>query len=205
MKLHPTRKHQSAFNLVEFMIASAITVLMMGGVVYTHIMGQNLHQWSMSKVAANDHSREALARIQGEIRAAKNIEVGYFTNGAFRLPGVGKPQSGQTIRIFPTTNANVYVQYRLWPLENNHVLKRAERFTDGSFEVRTVAKHLTNNPAMFALEDFRGQRLTEPSATAIVAVTFDFRQYQYPITRVGQDYYYDYYRVQTRIAKRMVE
>ena len=205
MKLHPTKQPSAAFSLIEFSLVSAITVFMLAGVVYTHIMGQNLHRWSMSKVGSNDHSREALARLQGEIRAAKSVEIGYYTNGSFHLPRLGKPQVGQTIRVFPSTNANLYVQYRLWPINNNYVLKRAERFRNGSFEIRTVGTHLTNNPAMFALEDFRGNHLTEPSANAIVAVTLDFRQYQYPITKVGRDYYHDYYRVQTRIAKRMVE
>jgi len=66
------KHHRSTagFSLVEFMLATSITLMMMGGVIYSHIMGQNLHQWSMSKVGANDQSREALGHLQDEIRSA---------------------------------------------------------------------------------------------------------------------------------------
>lgn len=205
MRLSPTPNHTAAFSLVEFSLATTVTILMMSAVIYTHVMGQNLHLWSQSKVGANDHSRETLAKLQDEIRSAKLVEIGIYTNGQFRTPRIGQPQIGTTMRIFPSTNTSEYLQYRLRAENNVFVLKRAQVNRNGNFGVRTVGQHLTNNPAMFALEDFRGRRLTERSANGIIAVTLDFRQFQYPITKVGSEYYYDYYRLQTRIAKRMVE
>lgn len=187
------------------MLATSITLLMMGGVIYAHIMGQNLHQWSMSKVGANDQSREALARLQDEIRSAKRIQIGDLSGQRFTVPQLGNPQVGQTMRIFPTTNNSVYVQYRLGAIGNIYQLRRLQVNSAGTVTARQIATHLTNNPAIFGLEDFRGNTLTEPSATTIVRVTLDFKQFQFPITQVGTNYYYDYYRLQTRIAKRAVE
>jgi hypothetical protein len=205
MRLTRNKRRQSGFSLTEFILASGITVIMLGGVIYTHIMGQNLHHWSMTKVGANDQSREVLFRLQDEIRAAKNVQIGYFTNAQFRTPTLGQRQVGQTLRIFPTTNDANYVQYRLASFSTGMQLRRAEISGSGRTGGRTVATHLTNNPAMFAFEDFWGTPLTELSANRIVAVTLDFKQFQYPITQVGSNYYYDYYRLQTRISKRAVE
>ena len=195
----------AGFSLVEFTLATSLMLLMLGGVVYSHIMGQNLQQWSMAKVGANDQSREALARLQEEIRSAKRIEIGDFSDATFSVPALGRPQVGQTIRILPTTNTALYVQYRMGQIANVFQLRRMDVTVNGVASARAVAKHLTNNPAIFGLEDFRGNTLTEPSATTVVRVTLDFKQFQYPITQVGTNYYYDHYRLQTRIAKRAVE
>lgn len=187
------------------MLATSITLMMMGGVIYSHMMGQNLHQWSMAKVGANDQSRESLARLQDEIRSAKRIKIGDFGSQSFSVPALGQAQIGQTIRIFPTTNENLFVQYRLNQIGQQYQLRRSKFDANGVAASRVVAKHLTNNPALFGLEDFRGNTLTEPSATTVVRVTLDFKQFQYPITQVGSEFYYDYYRLQTRIAKRANE
>jgi len=201
------KHHRSTagFSLVEFMLATSITLMMMGGVIYSHIMGQNLHQWSMSKVGANDQSREALGHLQDEIRSAKRIQIGDYATQGFQTPALGRSQIGQTLRIFPTTNDNLYVQYRLANIGQQFELRRTKVNENGILSARAVAKHLTNNPALFGLEDFRGNTLTEPSATTVVRVTLDFKQFQYPITQVGSEYYYDHYRLQTRIAKRANE
>lgn len=205
MKISPSTTHTTGFSLVEFMLATSITLMMMGGVIYSHIMGQNLHQWSMAKVGANDQSREALARLQDEIRSAKRIRIGDHNGQSFGEPALGQPQIGQALRIFPSTNETLFVQYRLNKVGQQYQLRRTQVSSSGTTASRVVAKHLTNNPALFGLEDFRGATLSEPSATTVVRVTLDFKQFQYPITQVGNEFYYDYYRLQTRIAKRANE
>lgn len=201
----PTNATTKGFSLTEFLLATGITIIMLGGVIYTHLMGQNLHLWSMAKVGSNDQSREVLARLQDEVRAAKTIKIGNVTNGVFRTPPLGRPQIGQSLQIYLTTNEANYIEYRLANFSTGLQLRRAEMRGRNTAVSRTVATHLTNNPALFAFEDFRGIALTEPPANKIVAITLDFKQFQYPITQVGSDYYYDYYRLQTRISKRAVE
>ncbi|MFT4689041.1 MAG: hypothetical protein ACI9OD_001245 [Limisphaerales bacterium] len=212
MKLRLLKKRPalSGHTLVEFIISTSIVLLVLGGVIYTHMMGQTLHRWSMSKVGANDASRKGLIKMQEELQSAKIVNIGIIVdiaaNGIVGAPALGQLQQGTAIQIHATTNLNAYVRYWLAPMSGGepgrHALFKSKTGTPG---YRIVAEHLTNNPAMFRFEDFRGETLTEISANALVAVTLDFRQFQYPITQVGSDYYYDYYRVQTRIARRTIE
>jgi len=209
MKLRPSisRRSAAAFSLAEFFLAMSLTLVVAGGVIYAHVMGQNLHNWSLAKVGASDQSRETLWRLQDEIRGAKNLRVGNYQSGLFSTPSLGTEHKGQALRIFATTNSSDYVQYRLHLFNSIYELRRTEWVDDTLVQQseRVVAEHLTNNPSMFALEDYSGNILTEPASTTIVAVTLDFQQFQYPLTKVGDDFYYDYYRLQTRIAKRTVE
>jgi hypothetical protein len=205
MKLNrfTNRSAKSGHTLVEFLIATSVMLLVLGGVIYTHIMGQTLHRWSMSKVGANDASRKALIKMQEELQSAKLVTIGRLSpNGTVTAPALGQLQQGTALQIHATTNLNNYVRYWLAANNSRFELRRSRAGRSG---FRSVADHLTNNPSMFRFEDFRGTVLTEKSATALVGITFDFRQFQYPITQVGNDYYYDYYRVQSRVARRTTE
>ena len=67
-----------------------------------------------------------------------------------------------------------------------------------------VARFVTNQ-FVFQAEDFRGNVLTNNDNNRVIKMTLEFFQWEYPIATIGQGSLYDYYRIQTRVTRRMIE
>lgn len=203
MKLLPSnvRRHRAGFSLAEFSVAMSISVMVLGGVVYTHVAGQTLNLWTMTKVGAGNQAREAFFRLQDEIRSAKDVKIGEGTAIKFTPAADETPQQGTAIQIYPTSATNQYVRYFLHNASGNNELRRIEAGVKG---YRTVASYLTNS-VIFRAEDFRGNVLTETANNRAINVTLEFYQFQYPLTKVGNGYHYDFYKLQTKITRRNLE
>jgi hypothetical protein len=52
----------------------------------------------------------------------------------------------------------------------------------------------------FRAEDYLGKVKTDLSYKYVIRVVMEFCQYQYPLTRVGPGYYYDYYKMEFKIT-----
>ena len=198
---HNQARRNRGFSLAEFSVAMTISVMVLGSLIYAHVAGQQLYYWAMGKVGASNQAREAFFRLQEEIRTAKNLRVGTGTYKQFTPELDGEPQKGTALQIYPTTNTASYIRYYLYTAPNINELRRIQTGVSG---YRTVASSLTNS-IIFAAEDFAGNTLTEVANNRVISVTLQFYQFQYPVTRVGDGYYYDYYRLQTKITKRNVE
>jgi hypothetical protein len=77
----------------------------------------------------------------------------------------------------------------------------------GDSAATVLATKLTNN-MFFRIEDYAGNPVsfnvdTNIASTykAVVHVVMEFCEYQYPLTRVGPGYFYDYYRLDLRAAR----
>jgi hypothetical protein len=89
------------------------------------------------------------------------------------------------------------------------------RKTSGAATIQIVAQNLTNtgktelSMAFHAEKRFNTNLVTSITTNDIlqdleykyvVATTMEFCQYQYPLTRVGPGYYYNYYCIQVKAA-----
>lgn len=201
LTLSPVRDARSrwAFTLSELMIAMSIFTMVIGGVIYTHIVGWRLNQWTMAKLGASDQSRQAFGKLQDEIRTAKSIRIGDGTSTTFTAIADGSTQQGTALEIYPTTNAASYIRYYM--LTNSGELRRVQTGVTGN---RLVSQYLTNS-ILFRYEDYLGNVLTESANNKVINVTLQFYQFQYPITQVGSNKTYDFYQLQSKITRRVLE
>jgi hypothetical protein len=58
---------------------------------------------------------------------------------------------------------------------------------------------------VFRAEDFRGNILTNDRNNRVIRMMLEFYQWEYPIASAGPGGMYDYYRLQTRITRRLIE
>ena len=101
-----------AFTLVEIQVSMAVIMLVIGGVISSHVFGLKLNESTRCRLSASDAARNAIGRLVVDVRSAKMIQVENGTCAAFTPVADGSTQQGSAIRIYPTTNTNSFAPSR---------------------------------------------------------------------------------------------
>jgi prepilin-type N-terminal cleavage/methylation domain-containing protein len=189
---------RAAFTLVELLIVIAIFLLIIEGVVYTHLFGCQLYVLSQSKMGASDSSRTAISRMVDDIRSCTQVHVGTGGLSFFSFDASGANQTGSALQLYPTTNTNYYVRYYWDPADSN--LKRT---TNGTSETTIVIQAITNW-MIFDQEDAFGNILTTNCNISTVGVKMQFYQLVFPQTPIAPGQLYDYYQLSTKATPRLM-
>ncbi len=195
----PERRRLLAFTIIETMISMSLMTMVLGGVVYSHIMGQRMMQITQAKLGANDSARKAFGKLQDEIRAAKTIQVGAGTRTNFIAATNGGALQGRAIQIYPGTNQTWWVRY--YYLTNTSELRRVTSINNTP---QLIASYVTN-AVLFSKEDYLGNTLTTDTGNSTINARLQFYQLSYPMTKIGTNNFFDYYQLQTRITRRALE
>src|SRR5256886_15213491 len=104
---------QSAFTLVEVMVAMSIMLMALVGVLAVQFYGMKLFELTKSKLGASDDARKAIDLLCTEIRSAKIIKIG---NGGLRPTKFTEsadntPQPGSALPNLATTNTQTLGPY----------------------------------------------------------------------------------------------
>ncbi len=193
------RSLRLAFTLPEALIAMSLFMVVIGGVVFSHIYGMKMFQLSRSKLGASDEARRAISKLVDEIRSAKIIRIGSGGLTNFTTRGITEAQSGNSIQVYPTTNTSSFVRY-YWDSSDN----RLKRTTNGVSSVYVVANAISNQ-VVFTAENHLGQILTNNNNNRVIGLTLQFYQLQYPTIDIGPGGLYDFYQLRTRITRRALE
>jgi hypothetical protein len=98
------------------------------------------------------------------------------------------------LRLSLTTNTNTY-----WIYYFDTNACKLFRGHSGSTQTKCLSQHLTNT-MYFQAENYHGDNQTNLTHKGVINVAMQFCQYQYPITRIGPGFYYDYYRMMLRLT-----
>jgi hypothetical protein len=177
----------------------AVILLVIGGVISSHVFGLKLNEATRCRLSASDAARNAIGKLVFDVRSAKSIQVGSGTFSAFSPVADGALQRGSALLIYPTTNTNSFIVY--YRDSSDSSLKRAETAAP---QPKKIAEFLTNS-MLFTSEDFTGSVLTDNENNRVIGVSLQFYQIRYPITTVGPGGFFDYYQVQTKITRRALE
>ena len=52
----------------------------------------------------------------------------------------------------------------------------------------------------FQAQNYRGSNQTDLTHKGVIEVVMQFCQFQYPITKIGPNYYYNYYKMDLRLT-----
>jgi prepilin-type N-terminal cleavage/methylation domain-containing protein len=183
---------QSAFTLVEMMVALGLFSLVMIGILGCHFTGLQFLEFVRPKVQNAQIVRETLGSLIEEVRAANSIAVGTGTVSTFTTVPSGSAQIGNAIRIYPTTTNTPYVYY--FQDKSSGKLYRAGLNTSNLVAIATGV----TNAAPFTLEDFKGTVFTNNQNSAALGVLIQMRQVS------GWKGMSDTYQVRTRITRRNI-
>ena len=73
------------------------------------------------------------------------------------------------------------------------------RWHSGSSVKKAITSYLTNT-MYFKAETYTGATQTNLTHKGVINVMMQFCQYQYPITRIGPNYFYNYYQLGFRVT-----
>ncbi len=187
-----------AFTIAEIMIVMAIFSLLVLALVSCQLFAMRLQRISETKLAATAAGRKALNQVRNEIREGKVLTIGNGNDVSFAIIPDNTLQIGNALQISLTTNTSTYIRYYL---DTNGCLNRV---TSLGGQPQILASYITNQ-LVFQSEDFRGNVLTNDQNNRVIRMLLEFYKWEYPITTVGSGGMYDYYRLQTRITRRMIE
>ena len=187
-------RRQAGLTLPEIMVASAVFSLTVIGFVYCQLFGMRQDQWVNSKIGASDQARLSFNDLANDIRAAKIWQIGNGDLSSFTGIPLGTNQHGNALKLSMTTDTNKYYLYYF--NTNKRWLLRGH---SGSPNVTCLAQYLTNT-MYFQAQNYRGDNQTTLTHKGVIDVMMQFCQYQYPITRIGPGYFYDYYKMELRVT-----
>jgi hypothetical protein len=202
-----------AFTLAEMLVSVSIFVFMALGIIYAMMAGMRYDQLVCSKLGASDKSRMSFDLLTGEIRSAKSWSIGNITGNnksTFTPCGNATAQQGNALSL--TNASGVWVRY--WFDTNNYQLCRGP---GGAATNQIIAQSLTNsgNALMPMSMTFHAEQRTNDNLVTsisasdiqqdlqykyVIVTTMEFCQFQYPLTKVGPGYYYNYYCIRIKAA-----
>ncbi|MBI3881779.1 MAG: prepilin-type N-terminal cleavage/methylation domain-containing protein [Verrucomicrobia bacterium] len=192
-------KGVAAFTLAELMVAFSIFMLLIMALLSVQIGGLRMFGLTRAKLGANSDARHVLGPLLLDVRAAKILQVGNMSNGAFAPLAMGTLQAGSAVQVNLTTNTNSFICYYL-----DSPTSELRRVTNGGAP-ETVAQYLTNS-VLFTAEDYNGRVITTNQNNRVIGVTLQFYQVQYPITQIGTPgAYFDFYQLRTKVTRRAFE
>ena len=191
-------RERRGFTLTETMITMAVFSLMVVGMVYTGLFCLRLDGLANSKAGASDSARRGFDLLSSDIRSAKMWYIGAGSQSSFLACGNATNQQGNALKIHYTTDTNSYVVYFF---DTNAC--KLYRYTNGMNTSKMIVDGLTNatgSGMSFHAERYDGQTLSDLQFKYVIVAMLEFCQYQYPLTRVGPHYFYNYYKMQLKVA-----
>ena len=180
------------------MITMTVFSLLVLGLVYTGMFCFRLDELANSKIGATDSARRGFDQLSGDIRSAKMWYIGSGDQATFTPCGNATNQQGNALKVYPSTSTNAYAIYYF---DTNAC--KLYRYTNGMSTSKVIVSGLTNasgTSMSFHAERYDGTTLTDLQFKYVIVAMLEFCQYQYPLTKVGPQYFYNYYRMQFKVA-----
>jgi type II secretory pathway pseudopilin PulG len=187
-----------AFTLPEVMIAMSLVLMVLAGLLTTHLCGMRMFQVTQTKITASQDARRALSQITDEVRGAKWVEIGSVVSNKFTPVADDARQEGNAIQIYNSGTNSPYIRYYL------NTSQQLRRTFTGATQSMLIASSITNK-VIFASEDIFGNVLSTNQNNRVIALNLSIYQLQYPIVKAGQRQHYDFYQLNTKITRRTLE
>lgn len=205
--LNRLRKRRfSGFTLLELLIAMSLMVVVLGALVAANLIGFQENQYLAAKAGATNTSRKAVNQMLDDIRMAKGYAVGSvsgtnFTTFSAISSGVFRGTALQLYPILVGTNDSIdytkYIVYAFDLSQTNVSNGRLWRYVSTNQVSSIVASNLINT-LYFSSENYNGTNQYSLTYKTVIHTTLQFCEFVYPVTLVGSNQLFQYYRMDCR-------
>jgi|TARA_B100001964_G_scaffold50641_1_gene57040 prepilin-type N-terminal cleavage/methylation domain-containing protein len=160
-------KKNSAFTLIETMIALVIAVIAVGAIYYSYLFFNNSYQGLLDKAAISDSGRTSLSVISKDLRNAGYRDINYNRSWDRWIEQVDN---------YNNTGADsLVVWYNTSPTERLRIRYYLKKYSTSSdlYLAREVVENPTNSPKLRYCERYKTQKNCEPQN--IVSFVTDFQ------------------------------
>lgn len=217
-----------AFSLVEMLVAVTIFSLIIISTVAMQIYASRVYTLAATKLSATSGAREALNDVRDKVRQGQLVYVGnYFISTGnpiqdFTPIADGSLQQGNALMIYPSsTSTNTFTLMFLQPgngstnfatvnssganINTNCLM--LEIYTNGICQVSNSVISYITNQYIFSAQDYANNVLTNNVNNRVIQIQMFFSEWEYPIAFIGSNQFnaYDYYRIQTRVTRRLID
>lgn len=208
-----SRRNLLGSTLVEMMFASAILTMIVIALMAAHMTGLKEYQIIDSKSGSNDTSRRIVNQLPVDIRSSKMWLIGNYSSNVFSLVTNNLAQQGTALKLFPTTNNSTpYILYYFDLTGANSSNGKLMRCTSSNLTAVCLASNLVNwlgGGYSFVAEDYRGMVATNEGSSRsyknVIHTTLQFCKFEYPLTTVGTNGLYDYYKIEFKVTPHLPE
>ncbi len=203
---HAKRNYRhSGMTLVEVMMAIVIMMFVLAAIITANLIGLKESAYMSSKAGASNTSRRAVNQMLSDIRMAKGYNIGNSSPTNFTaLTGSSGLTQGTALQLYPvliSTNESIdytkYIQYTFDLSQTNVSNGRLWRYVSTNNTTTVIASNLINS-LFFISENYAGQPNYSTTYKCVIHTTLQFCEFQYPLTMVGSNYLFDYYRIDCR-------
>ncbi len=196
-------KRRAGFTLVEVMIAGSVMMMVVAGVLSANFLGLRQSKLMEAKAGASDSSRRYVSQLLSDIKSAKGYDVGSMsgtnfiaiTNGNFQGPAIRLFVAAiSTNQVIDSSRYIIYWFDTTLAASGNGMLNRINS-TNGVNKV--ILSNLVNT-LYFTSENYLGATQTVRTYKGVIHTILQFTQFQYPLTAVGTNGLFDYYRIDCR-------
>jgi len=210
----PSSFHRSAraFTLVEMMFASATLIILIMALLSAHLMGLRLDQMVESKEGASDTSRRVLDQLPNDIRSSKMWIIGNISGTNVTEVAGGVACQGTALKLFTTSSTSQYILYYFDLSDSNNSNGKLMRTCNTNWSPVCLASNLVNwlgNGYSFTAESYNGNVATNQGTSIgyrnIIHTMLQYCQFEYPLTPVGTNGLYDFYKIDFRATSHLPE
>jgi hypothetical protein len=186
------RRAECAFTLTSLLVGSALTILVMGGVLSVHFFGMKICQITETKLGANTEARFILSRVINDAKTAQKWRIGNWTSGAFVEVPLNNPLSGGAVVLYPVASDTNYIRYYYDSADG-----KLKRYTSSPAATKVLGEGVANT-AIFSAQDFSGTIISNKISGAVLAVDVQFTKLQNPSVNIGAGQYYTSYHLTSK-------
>jgi prepilin-type N-terminal cleavage/methylation domain-containing protein len=181
------------FTVPEMLVSLSIFTVLIAVTVSSHLFGLRMYGISDAKLVVTADARRVLNHLREEVWSGKVLFVGNGNSSSFTLIPENAPHLGNALKICATADTNSFVYYFLDT--GDSCLKR---MVSSNSQVEVIARNVTNR-IVFRAEDFQGNPVTNYLNNKTIALNLQIRKPEW------NGNMFEYYQLQTRIARRAIE
>lgn len=192
-------------TLVEVMISTYLMVIViLLGLIGVHLMGLREEKLMESKAGASDSARRYISQLKKDIYSAKGWAIGSWNGSTFTGITNGANQQGMALIIYPlviTSNQIIDVtKYIVYYFDSNDIANYDGRlwYLNSTNGLNYISISNLIAPLYFTAENYQGTMQTVWNYKNVIHATFQYSQFQYPLTAVGSNDIFDSYRIDLR-------
>ena len=199
-------------TLIEMMFSITILVMVVIAMMSAHLMGLRQNQLVESKGGASDTSRRVLNQLPVDIRSCKTWYIGNMSGTNFSKDTDGAAQRGIALQLFDTSMESTKVLYYFDLSASNSSNGRLMRTVSTNWNPVCLASNLVDwlgGGYQFVAEDYTGTVATNQGYSKayknLIHTKLQFCQFQYPLTPVGTNGLYDFYKLEFKATPHLPE